>query len=161
LKVSQKLPAIMVGIALFCSAGVGIASYMSGAQSVRDLAKERLMGLAESRKDALTDYLSSKQALVTDHASGKGLRAAYSDFDINWAKYGDKAQATLTKVYVTDNPHPADQRADLVKAGRKPYDRAHTKHHPAMRAFAESNSFDEILSDQSGRRCCLHRSEKG
>jgi hypothetical protein len=63
----------MVGIALFCSAGVGIASYMSGAQSVRDLAKERLMGLAESRKDALTDYLSSKQALVTDHASGKGF----------------------------------------------------------------------------------------
>jgi methyl-accepting chemotaxis protein len=145
LKVSQKLPAIMVGIALFCSAGVGIASYMSGAQSVRDLAKERLMGLAESRKDALTDYLSSKQALVTDHASGKGLRAAYSDFDINWAKYGDKAQATLTKVYVTDNPHPADQRADLVKAGRKPYDRAHTKHHSGLRAFAESNSFDEIL----------------
>lgn len=145
MKVSRKLPAIMVGIALFCSAGVGVASYLSGAQSVRDLAEERLMGLAESRKDALADYFASKQALIKGHSTGKGLRAAYSDFDKNWAKYGDKAQATLTKIYVTDNPHPADMRADLVKAGRKPYDKAHAKHHPALREFAEANSFDELL----------------
>jgi methyl-accepting chemotaxis protein len=145
LKVSQKLPAIMVGIALFCSAGVGTASYMSGAQSVQDLAEERLMGLAESRKDALTDYFTAKEALIKGHASGKGLRASFSDFEKNWAKYGDKAQATLTKIYVTDNPHPADQRAELVKAGRKPYDRAHAKHHLALRQFAESNGFGEIL----------------
>ncbi|QDG76469.1 methyl-accepting chemotaxis protein [Labrenzia sp. PHM005] len=145
MKVSQKLPAIMVGIALFCSAGVGAASYISGAQSVRDLAEERLMGLAESRKDALADYFAAKQALIKGHATGKGLRAAYSDFDKNWAKYGDKAQAMLTKIYVTNNPHPVDQRADLVKAGRKPYDKAHSKHHPALREFAVANSFDEIL----------------
>jgi methyl-accepting chemotaxis protein len=150
-KVSKKLPAIIVGIALFCSAGVGVASYISGARSVRALAEERLMGLAESRKDALTDYFSTKLALIKGHATGKGLRAAYSDFDKNWAKYGDKAQAALTKIYVTNNPHPEDQRADLVKAGRKPYDKAHAKHHPVLREFAEANSFrDALLVNTNG-----------
>ncbi|MEP4768109.1 MAG: methyl-accepting chemotaxis protein [Roseibium sp.] len=145
MKVSRKLPAIMVGIALICSAGVGAASYLSGAQSIRGLAEERLMGLAESRKDALLDYFATKRSLISGHASGKNLRAAYSDFDKNWAKYGDKAQALLTKVYIDNNPHPDDQRSELVKAGRKPYDKAHSKHHTSLREFAAANSFPELL----------------
>ncbi|MEP3048282.1 MAG: methyl-accepting chemotaxis protein [Roseibium sp.] len=144
-KVSRKLPAIMVGIALICSAGVGAASYLSGAQSIRNLAEERLMGLAESRKDALLDYFATNRSLISGHASGKSLRAAFSDFDKNWSKYGDKAQATLTKIYVTDNPHPEGERAELVKAGRKPYDKAHSKHHTSLREFAAANSFPELL----------------
>ncbi|GAA0775236.1 hypothetical protein GCM10009077_12190 [Roseibium denhamense] len=135
----------MVGLALTCSAAVGLASYVSGATSIQNLAEDRIMGLAQSRKDALVHYFETKQATIAGHASGKGLRAAYSDFDKNWAKYGDDAQATLTKIYVTDNPHPADQRAELVKAGRKPYDKAHAKHHTVLREFAKANSFHELL----------------
>lgn len=145
MKVSRKLPAIMVGIALACSAGVGAASYLSGAQSIRGLAEERLMGLAESRKDALLDYYAAKKGAIAGQTSGKGLRTAYSDFDKNWAKYGDKAQATLTKIYVTDNPHPEGERAELVKAGRKPYDKVHAKHHAALREFAAANSFPDMM----------------
>lgn len=145
MKVSVKLPAIMLGIAIACSAGVGIASYLSGAQTVRSLAEERLMGLAQSRADALTHYFETKTATILGHASGKGLRAAYSDFDKSWSKYGDKAQATLTKIYITDNPHPVNERAELVKAGRKPYDKAHAKYHTVLREFAKANSFHELM----------------
>nr|WP_145344486.1 methyl-accepting chemotaxis protein [Roseibium hamelinense] len=135
----------MVGIALLCSASVGAASYFSGAHSILEMSREKLSSLAESRKDALLDYLTGQQQAVASHVSGKTLRAAYSDFDANWTKYGDRAQELLTTIYVTDNPHPEDERAELVKAGRKPYDRAHAKHHQVMRDYADLNGYPDLM----------------
>jgi methyl-accepting chemotaxis protein len=144
-KVSTKLPAVIVGLALLCSAGVGIASYMSGASIVQSLAEERLEAVAESRKDTLIDALSGVRSGLLSNAESKTVLAAMADFSKGWAKYGDKAQAALQKTYVTDNPHPENERAELVKAGRKPYDRSHTKFHPVMRRYIEDNGYKDLL----------------
>lgn len=103
------------------------------------------MALAESRRDTLMEYYSMKQNSLRGHMSGKALRAAYSDLDAAWAKYGEKAAPILTKIYVTDNPHPAGERDQLTKAGRKPYDRAHGKHHAILRDFADANGLPDLL----------------
>ncbi|MEM8701401.1 MAG: methyl-accepting chemotaxis protein [Pseudomonadota bacterium] len=145
MKVAAKLPALVLGIALLCSAGVGIASYISSANTVKGQAEQRLMALAESRRDSLLELYHGKQRTIEGHVQGKTLRAAYSAFDAAWAKYKDKASATLTKIYVTDNPHPIEERDQLVKAGRKPYDKAHAKHHTPLRDFADANNFPDLL----------------
>jgi len=150
-KISVKLPAIIVGIGLMCSAGVGIASYLSGAASVKSLAEERLMALAESRMSALTDYLEGVKSGIVSSAGGKTVRAAMADFSKGWAKAGSDPVAKLTEVYITNNPHPADARDELVKAGRKPYDKAHKKFHPVLRQTMADNGFkDLILIDGDG-----------
>ena len=64
-RVSTKLPAMVVGIALLCTAGVGLASYFSGANSVKALAEERLLALAESRKDLLVDFMQGIESGIT------------------------------------------------------------------------------------------------
>lgn len=151
MKVSVKLPALVLGIALLCSAGVGVASYLSGADTVRSQAEQRLVALAESRKDVLLEFYRSKESAIGAHAQGKGLRAAYSDFSTAWDKYKDKAPEILTKLYVTENPHPAGERDQLLKAGRKPYDKAHAKHHAGLRDYANTNDYpDVILINSSG-----------
>ncbi|WP_269580617.1 methyl-accepting chemotaxis protein [Roseibium sp. Sym1] len=141
----MKLPALVLGIALLCSGGVGLASYMSGANTVRGQAEQRLTALAESRRDNLAEFYRSKEVAIGAHVQGKALRAAFSDFDKAWSKYGDKAADTLTKIYVTDNPHPPNERDQLVKAGRKPYDKAHAKHHSSLRDYADANDHPDIL----------------
>lgn len=145
MKVSAKLPAIIIGFSLLCSAGVGAASYLSGSNSIMALAEERLMALAEGRKDSLVDLLAGVQKSVLANVGTQGLRAAVADFEKGWVKYGDKASSILTTTYVDNNPHPADQRDQLVKAGRKPYDRAHTKHHPVLRDYASANGYGDLL----------------
>jgi len=144
-KVSVKLPTLVLGIALLCSGGVGIASYLSGASTVLGQAEQRLTALAESRRDNLAEFYRSKEVAIGAHIQGKALRAAYSDFDKAWSKYGDKATGMLTKIYVTDNPHPENERDQLVKAGRKPYDKAHAKHHSSLRDYADANDHPDIL----------------
>lgn len=145
MKVSLKLPALVLGIALLCSGGVGVASYISGANTVRGQAEQRLMALAESKRDSLREFYRSKEITLAGHVQGKALRAAFSDFDKAWAKYGDKASQMLTKIYVVDNPHEKTERDQLVKAGRKPYDKVHAKHHSALRDFADANDHPDIL----------------
>jgi methyl-accepting chemotaxis protein len=144
-KVSVKLPALVIGIALLCSGGVGVASYFSSAETVRGQAEQRLMALAESRRDGLLEFYEGERKTIESHLESKSLRAAYSAFDAAWAKYKDKAAATLTKIYVTENPHPAEERDQLVKAGRKPYDKAHAEHHTALREYADANDHPDLL----------------
>lgn len=145
MKVSAKLPAIIIGFSLLCSAGVGAASYLSGSNSIMALAEERLMALAEGRKDSLVDLLVGVRTSVLANVETQGLRAAVADFEKGWGKYGDKASSILTTTYVENNPHPAEQRDELVKAGRKPYDRAHTKHHPVLRDYVSANGYGDLL----------------
>ena len=152
MRVSKKLPTVIVGLALLCSAGVGVASYLSGAGIVRSQAEERLMAVAESKKDTLLDALDSVRLTLLSNAEGKTMRAALADFGKGWDKYGDKAEATLLKTYIQDNPHIEVERAELVKAGRKPYDRSHSKFHPVLRQHARENGFgDLLLVDTEGR----------
>lgn len=145
MKVSVKLPALVLGIALLCSGGVGVASYVSGANTVRGQAEQRLTALAESRRDSLLEFYRSKELTIGGHLNSQALRSAYSDFDGAWAKYGDKASATLTKIYIADNPHPLQERDQLVKAGRKPYDKVHAKHHTSLRDYADANDHPDIM----------------
>ncbi len=130
---------------LMCSAGVGAASYLSGAASVRDLAEQRLMALAEGKKNALTDYHDNLRSGLVSAASSKTIRAAIADFSKGWAKSGDDPAAQLTDTYIAQNPHAADARDELVRAGRKPYDKAHRKFHPVLRQSMMDGGFRDLL----------------
>ncbi|WP_417686477.1 methyl-accepting chemotaxis protein [Roseibium sp.] len=145
MKVSVKLPVIIVGIGLLCSAGVGVASYVSGASSVRNLAEDRLMALAEGRMSTLTDYLDRVRQGILSYAEGKTVRAAMADFETGWSKYGDEASARVIETYISKNEFPADQREELEKAGRKPYDKAHTKFHPVLRRYIKDNGYRDLM----------------
>lgn len=144
-KISVKLSAIVVGMGLLCSAGVGLASYLSGAASVRDLAEQRLMALAESRKNVVTDYLDGIRSGLVSGAASKTVRAAIADFSKGWTKAGDDPAGHLTDIYIAQNPHAADARDELVRAGRKPYDKAHRKFHPLLRQSMTDGGFRDVL----------------
>ncbi|MEM1045169.1 MAG: methyl-accepting chemotaxis protein [Pseudomonadota bacterium] len=122
-----------------------MASYLSGAASIRDLAEQRLMALAESRKNALTDYLDGISAGIVSGSASKTVRAAIADFSKGWAKAGADPAAHLIDVYIAQNPHAADARDELVRAGRKPYDKAHRKFHPVLRQTMTDNGFRDLL----------------
>ena len=90
LKISVKLPAIIVGLSLMCSAVVGIASYATGASTVQSLSEERLTALAENRKSALEDYLAGLQSGLVSFADSKTVLGALAGLSGGWSKAGDQ-----------------------------------------------------------------------
>ncbi|SDU29459.1 methyl-accepting chemotaxis protein [Stappia sp. ES.058] len=145
MKISVKLPAIIVGLSLMCSAGVGIASYVSGAATVQSLSEERLTALAENRKGALEDYLGGLRSGLVSFADSKTVVGALAGFSAGWSKSGDTPAQTLIKGYITDNPNEPDKRDELDRAGRKPYDREHRKIHPIMRRHVADNALGDLM----------------
>jgi methyl-accepting chemotaxis protein len=145
LRISVKLPAIIVGLSLMCSAGVGIASYVTGASTVASLSEERLTALAENRKGALQDYLEGLQSGLVSFADSKTVLGALAGFSSGWSKSGDDPAQALVQSYITENPHDADKRDELERAGRKPYDREHRKVHPILRRHVADNALGDLM----------------
>ncbi|MBC00905.1 MAG: chemotaxis protein [Rhodobacteraceae bacterium] len=151
MKISVKLPAIIVGLSLMCSAVVGIASYATGASTVQSLSEERLTALAENRKSALEDYLAGLQSGLVSFADSKTVLGALAGLSGGWSKAGDQPAQALIQAYITENPNEPDKRDELDRAGRKPYDREHRKVHPIMRRHvADYGLGDLMLVDPQG-----------
>jgi HAMP domain-containing protein len=151
-RVTRKLPAVFAGLVLVCCVVVGGASYLAGTGIVRSQAEGRLMAVAESRKDKLLSALNGVRSTLLSNAQSKTVRAALADFENGWVQHGSKAGSILMKSYITDNPHPENERAELAKAGQNPYDRSHSKFHPILRQLAQENGIqDTLLINSEGR----------
>lgn len=145
MKISKTLPAIIVGLGLICSVAVGYASFLSSSALIETLTEQRLRALAQSHGTALQSQIESYAASIQSTVASQMARASLSDFDAGWKKAGDGAAERMKKIYVTDNPHPIDQRDELVRAGRKPYDRSHKSYHPALRSYINEKSLGDLL----------------
>ncbi|GAA0773154.1 HAMP domain-containing protein [Roseibium denhamense] len=151
MKIAKKLPIIIVGLGLTCSAAVGFASYLSGGAVVRAQTAERLAALSVSHKEALVAQLTSISNQLVSVAEGQMVRAALADFESGWEKAGAQASERMRDVYITNNEHPAGQRDELVRAGRKPYDRSHKTYHPLLRRIMSENGYgDLVMIDMAG-----------
>lgn len=145
MKISKRLPAIIVGLGLICSVAVGFASFLSGSSLIGTLTEDRLTALAQSHKAALKSQIQSYSGSLRSMVESQLARASLADFQSGWKKAGDGAAERMQKIYITDNPHPKDQRDELVRAGRKPYDRSHKSFHPLLRRYANENGFADLL----------------
>ena len=145
MKISKTLPAIIVGLGLICSVAVGFASFLSGSSLIGTLTEDRLTALAQSHRAALQSQIETYAGSLRSMVESQLVRASLADFQSGWKKAGDGAADRMREIYVTDNPHPADQRDELVRAGRKPYDRSHKSFHPLLRRYASENGYGDLL----------------
>ncbi|NBN65791.1 HAMP domain-containing protein [Microvirga tunisiensis] len=145
MRISRKLPAVMISLGLLCAAGVGIASYFSAASIMMQQGEEGLFALAESEAGEVENFFQDVTTEVSGFADSMSVISAYRRLGAGYEKYGADAPRILTETYVTANPHPPEARDALVKTGYKPYDTAHKTYHPILRRFAQTSGFGDIL----------------
>src|SRR4051812_40083516 len=111
LKISQKLPLALVGMAMAVGAGIGIAGYMisqSTVQEQRQQAMQASLASATSRVDDYFAIVDGDLRLFTQRADTvaalENLTRSYNEMK---SGLGDKAAAQFQKAYVTDNPNPS------------------------------------------------------
>jgi len=152
LRISQKLPLIIVGSTLALAISLGYASFRTASKDAVSSANQRLTAVLEDRKAALDFYLSSIEQDMRSVSTSPFTHDALLAFRDAWDVMGGDQKATLQSAYITDNPHPTGQKESLDRAeADTSYNTTHARYHPWFRTFLrEREYYDIFLFDLSG-----------
>src|SRR5690554_3217813 len=150
LKIAQKLPLVLVGSALVVGAGVGIASYLIGLNTVQQQRSQSVAASLTTAVSLVSDYYISAEVDLrlfvqrSDTAAAmKNLTRSLDELRMGLA---ERAAAQLRSAYITDNPDP-ENRAALDSANGKgaSYDAPHKRYHPGFRTLMQERDYSDVL----------------
>src|SRR5262245_58186150 len=113
LKLSLKIPVLVVAAALAAGLLVALADYGQASRELRLAVEAKLSALLDARAIAISDYLSSIQRDLRSQAAYPFVVEALSSFLVGRTELGTDANATLHGLYVTRNPYSAGERGRL------------------------------------------------
>lgn len=145
MRISVKLPLVMIGTSMLCVLVVAVASYLVASTIIRGQGDERLMALADSHADAVADHFAEMRASLVASAGGVTVRTALAEFASGWEAYGEAPAAAIVENYITRNPEPAETRDAFDKSGRKPYEKVHKTYHALLRDQMHDGGLSDIL----------------
>ncbi|MFN3224975.1 MAG: methyl-accepting chemotaxis protein [Hyphomicrobiales bacterium] len=151
LRISTKLPVIIVGGALLVGIGIGTASYLTASSSMETIAQEHLEASADTARDTFVNYMQTIERDLHSVATNPVTAQAINGFKRAWMIM-DTPTETLQAAYITDNPHPVGEKHLLDQAASgQMYDSIHGSYHPWFRELQESNGYyDVFLFDTDG-----------
>jgi methyl-accepting chemotaxis protein len=152
LPIAHKLLAVVSGSALILGGALGTSAYLRSAGELEAAAKEKLEGLAESRRDAMKDYLNSIETDLRVLATNPQTLAAFADYSAGWRDIGGGQTAALQSLYIAENPNPAGKKENLDFApDGSSYSLAHAEYHAWFREFLRARGYYDIfLFDRDG-----------
>ena len=144
----QKLPLLVVGVALVTGFGLGIAAYLLSSNVVRNQSFERLDAIAAARAHEVETYLGDIRSDLAERASEVRTQQALAAFTAAYkalAAKGDPVEL-LHKAYIADNPNPLGEKHLLDAApGNTDYDKAHAEFHLDLRHMLESRGYYDVF----------------
>jgi methyl-accepting chemotaxis protein len=151
LRISTKLPVIIVGAGLLVGIGIGTASYLTASSSMATISQQHLAASAETARDTFIDYMHTIERDLHSVATNPVTTQAINGFKRAWMIM-DTPTETLQAAYITDNPHPVGEKHLLDQAASgQMYDSIHGSYHPWFRELQESNGYyDVFLFDTDG-----------
>ncbi len=151
LPIARKLPLALLGSALLVSLGVGTASYLIGSQGLQGAAENTLVTLASERASAVSTYLEAVEQDLVATSRSEATVQALRDFAGAWLTFKVDPTAEVRKLYVDDNPNPADLAALETLGTTGTYDVTHTRFHKVFRDQMAARGYRDIyLFDAKG-----------
>jgi methyl-accepting chemotaxis protein len=152
LRIAQKLPLVIMGVALLALTCLGVGAYFVAARVVTQLTQEKLEVVAKERAQELSSLFTAVRDDLLVTASSATTSSALRDFDIGWQQLDKDQTATLQKAFISDNPNPAGSRQLLddsqLNAG---YSFTHSRYNPGFRGQMKTHGYGDIyLFDAAG-----------
>jgi len=152
LRLSVKLPLVIVSAALTVAIGVGIASYFMAKSEAQRAAEARMFAVLDAKSHELSAYLKSIEQDLRIVAANPTAISAVKAFQGAWSELGYDQGKTLQRAYIEENPHPTGKKENLDQstlAGA--YDAVHGQYHPWFRKLIrERQYYDIFLFDLDG-----------
>ncbi len=152
LRLSAKIPALVLGAALALGVGVGVSSYLSAESTALNLIDTKLTALKKGAADNLKDYLGTIVADARIMAEMPTAARGLTEMPAAMKDLGADPFARLQSLYVSGNPHKVGEKDKLDKAGDgSRYSDIHGAIHPILRHFmATKGYYDLFLVDNDG-----------
>ncbi|WP_244557400.1 methyl-accepting chemotaxis protein [Devosia lucknowensis] len=154
MKLSLRLPVMVVGIAMVTGASLGIAAYFTSDSVVTAQAEQRLSAAAENATASLDAYLSEVRQDLSLFANRSDVAAALYSFSgaVHSLKSQGDPATLLQDAYVAQNPHPHGERLLLDTSEKlSVYDQIHRQQHDEFRSLLQTRGyFDIFLFDLQG-----------
>ena len=147
LKFVQKLPLVAIAAALLAGASIGLGSYVIGANTVTALTEDKLTAVAMERARELSGYFAGVRDDLLVTASSGNTANSLANLMAGWDQMQDQT-TRLQQAFITDNPFPEGERAQLNKGKLNAgitYDMAHERLHPGLRGQMLAGGADDIL----------------
>lgn len=148
LKISQKLPLLITGLAVLSAAITGFIIINKAQNELILAAENKLVALQVSRANALGNYLGSIEEDLSSLSRNDYVRQALSDFMNGWnaLKSQGNPEAILQDLYINNNPHPTGSKDELDHADDGSlYSQIHSKYHPWFRHFLRQRDYYDIF----------------
>lgn len=145
LKLSVKLPLIMMSLAAVSVTGMGLMAYFNAKDTLDETARDRLQVALEMREDNLAVWFENIEGQVLSLAGSPTVRRALTEFVGSWSALpGDKAEF-LKKHYPKKAPGNAiTAPAPDFSALQNDYSRKHRLHHPYFNSTLTRHSYSDI-----------------
>jgi methyl-accepting chemotaxis protein len=114
-RMAIKLPALIICTVAMATIVSGVILAINAGASLKKSSIERLLAVEKSRKSEFSRYLKSIETDLVEIAKGDVVKVALQDFSNAWKEL-ENPRADLTRVYVTDNPHPTGSKENLDAA---------------------------------------------
>ncbi len=147
-----KLPVILCAVGIVSAFLASVVSFLGAGAAVRTEVEERLQVILQDRQFALETWFDGIKSDMVIEANNPLVFDAISAFSAAWSAFGEGAEERLTRLYITDNPHPVGEKEKLDAAGDgSEYSRVHGAYHPHFRTLLEAGGYYDIfLVDTKG-----------
>ncbi len=146
LKLSQKLPTFMIGMAVAATLLTSTIGYFGASTEIDKVVHDKLEVIAQDRAHSFEDYLASIDQEVRLLADNDMVAEAFMSFQDGWNAFGNGSKKALQTAYITNNPHPAGEKEKLdVAGGNSLYDSAHSFYHPWFRDLQQAREYYDVF----------------
>ena len=145
LRIAQKVPLAIIGGALLVSAAVGVVSYVVSAGTMESMSQERLRAISIERAENVTNFLDGLTEDIIQMANTPLIADTVKALAVTWTQLDDPT-AQLQKNFITDNPFPEGERAQLdLPEQKNAYSFGHKSAHPGLRAVIQGRGYPELF----------------
>ena len=143
LKISVKLPIIMLSLSMLALIGMGTLTYFNAYGTLEEAARTRLEVALNVRKGGVADWYDDLNTQVINESENPTIRRALTEFSDAWiALPGDK-QEFLQKTYGKESGTAGNNAVDIT-AAQTDYSRRHKRLHPFFTSLTERYDYADI-----------------
>ena len=146
LRISQKLPFIIIASALLMAIILGVTGYYQSSSALHVEVQNKLKTALQGRRSAMDEYLKSIQEDLRITAANPLVKSAIMDFSQGWKDLGSSQTQKLQKQYITDNRFPTGEKEKLDAAAEKStYNTVHKQYHIWFRKMLQERAYYDIF----------------
>lgn len=146
IKISHKLPALIILLTMCTASIVAWAGYYKSKAILIESSEARLLSTVDNRVDVLSNWILEIRQNLDDISTHPTTHSALLDFSTAWNELPKDKTAYLKSEYITKNPNPLGSKENLDFApDRSAYSQMHKKYHGYFRKLLRTNDYYDVF----------------